>query len=113
MVAVAVVAVIADAIDSADTTLPTLTNSSETSMTDGSSAVFRPAAVFTQTCGACGCIFSVEIESRRNKDELQQTYSCPHCQHHLCNVASPRPPRVTMVSRGTRAPALQRQPADD
>jgi hypothetical protein len=81
-------------------------------MNDSNTAAFRPTSAFQQTCGACGCVFSVELESRRNKDE-QQTYSCPECSHHLCSIASPRPPRVTMITPGTRKPALLPQPADD
>lgn len=72
-------------------------------MNDSTTPAFRPTSAFQQTCGACGCVFSVEIESRRGKDD-QQTYSCPQCSHHLCSVASPRPPRVTVITRGTRAP---------
>jgi hypothetical protein len=68
-------------------------------MINESSIALRPNAEFTQICGTCGCVFRVEIESRKHKDD-QQMYSCPHCAHHLCRVSSPRPPRITLVTAG-------------
>jgi hypothetical protein len=68
-------------------------------MTDNSATAFRPTVEFVQTCGACGSVFRVELESRTTKDD-RQTYSCPQCAHHLCQVGSPKPPRVTLVRRG-------------
>lgn len=68
-------------------------------MDNESVVAFRPTAEFVQTCGACGSVFRVEIESKRVKED-QHMYSCPHCGHHLCRVNSPRAPRITLVSVG-------------
>jgi hypothetical protein len=70
-----------------------------TIMVDSPAVAFRPTVEFEQTCGACGSVFRVELESRTNKDD-RQTYSCPQCAHHLCQISSPKPPRVTLVRAG-------------
>ncbi|MCC6713986.1 MAG: hypothetical protein IT496_02050 [Gammaproteobacteria bacterium] len=66
---------------------------------ENAATAFRPTIEFVQTCGACGSVFRVELESRTTKND-RQTYSCPECAHHLCQVGSPKPPRVTLVRRG-------------
>ena len=60
---------------------------------------FSPASVFKQTCGFCGCVFRVEIESPVSwKDK--HPYCCPECRH-LCVVKTTTPPRVTLLSKRT------------
>ena len=60
---------------------------------------FKPNAEFLQTCGACGSVFRVEIETAHRKDS-HRTYCCPQCSHHECSVSSPKPPRVTLIRAG-------------
>ena len=65
-------------------------------MNDIPDSAFKPNAEFLQTCGVCGSVFRVEIETTWRKDH-QHSYCCPQCGDHPCNVNSHKPPRVTLV----------------
>lgn len=62
---------------------------------------FKPSSTFTQTCGYCGCVFRVEIERQRDRNDTHD-YSCPQCHHHKCGANTSTPPRVTLIDAGTK-----------
>ena len=59
---------------------------------------FILTAVFEQTCGACGCVFRVEVSRARVQADIQE-YSCPVCHDHVCRVHTSEPPRLTVLSQ--------------
>lgn len=79
-----------------------LTNKSTQAAPAADTGTFQPSAVFTQTCGFCGCVFRVEVERARVHTDLQE-YSCPECHHHECRVHSSVPPRLTVIERRREA----------
>jgi len=65
-------------------------------MSSTAGAAFSPVSEFKQTCGFCGCVFRVEIESPISYKDTHP-YRCPECRH-LCIVKTSSEPRVTLLS---------------
>jgi len=58
---------------------------------------------FQQTCGACGCVFRVEVTWQRSfsyKVTEEQRYACPECQRG-CRIKTASTPEVTLISQRT------------
>ncbi len=52
---------------------------------------------FQQTCGYCGCVFSVRVPGRIGY-EGPENYYCPEC-HKRFPVKASRAPGVTLISK--------------